>query len=179
VVDWVEAQYPGLIENFSLASLPRVVTGQIVVKLNAMTWHALDLKDGLYPLLCSDRPCVFTEGIDHPDCIVALPLSPRHAFLAFNPKSQAQAALTQHGPTTIAKALNKNVISQAKDRAYCFNKTDAPEDFFEKCLVSQGAPRAWGLSPQLLKFEKRRLLTGCAIRPVTSQGERPPNKEPP
>jgi hypothetical protein len=70
-----------------------------------------------------------------------LPLSPRHAFIAFYPNSEAQAALTQHGPTVIAAALNKNVVSQAKDRAYCFEKGDAPERFFQKYLVSQPISR--------------------------------------
>lgn len=135
VVEWMESQYPGLIENFSLASIPRVLAGNVVVRINKMAWHCLDFGGGRHRLLSSDRPCVFTTGIDDPNCIIALPLSPRHAFMAFYPKSESQAALTRHGPTVIGAALNKNVVSQAKDRAYCYGTGDAPEGFYRKYLV--------------------------------------------
>jgi hypothetical protein len=64
VLEWIESRYPGLIENFSLANLPRVLTGDVVVKINSMAWHALNFETGRHRLLCSDRPCVFTAGID-------------------------------------------------------------------------------------------------------------------
>ena len=142
IVEWVETQYPGLIANFSLASIPRLVSGDIAVKINRMAWHSLDFGDGGHRLLSSDRPCVFTAGIDDPNCIVALPLSPRCAFIAFYPKSQAEAALTQHGPNVIRAALNKNVVTQAKQRAICFGERDAPQSFYRKYLVRQAANRS-------------------------------------
>ena len=141
IVEWIESQFPGLVENFSLASIPRVVSGKVVLKIDKMAWHCLDFSAGKHRLLASDRPCVFTTGIDDPDCVVALPLSSQHAFLAFYPDSKAQATLTRHGPTVIAAALNKNVVTQAKDRAYCFSKGDAPEGFYQHYLVKKPSGR--------------------------------------
>ena len=43
----------------------------------------------------------------------------------------------QRGPTDIAKALNRSVVSQAKERAYCQNEEDAPEAFYRKHLAVQ------------------------------------------
>jgi hypothetical protein len=138
VVEWVEERYPGLIENFSLARLPHILTGDVITKVDRMAWHPLNFEDCRFPLLCSDRPCVFTAGIDDPNCVIALPLSPRHAFIAFYRNSQAQKALTQHGPSTIAAALNHNVVTQARDRAYSQNRGDARDRFFKKRLVDLG-----------------------------------------
>lgn len=141
IVEWVESRYPGLIDNFGLSTFPRVLAGEVILKIEKMTWHPLNFSDGRHRLLSSDRPCVFTAGIDDSNCIIALPLSPRHAFVAFYHDSQAQAALRRHGPTVIAAALNQNVVGQAKERAYCYSNGDAPEGFYRKHLISQAAPR--------------------------------------
>jgi hypothetical protein len=113
LLEWMESQYPGITENFGLANLPRLFAGTVVPKIMSMAWHPLDFRDGPHALLSSDRPCVFTTGIDDPNCIIALPLSPRHGFIAFYKDSKAQAALMQHGPRVIGDALNKNVVAQA------------------------------------------------------------------
>jgi hypothetical protein len=134
-LEWVESTTPGLIQNFSLASVPRVLAGAVARKINKMSWHSPNFGDGRHRLLCSDRPCVFTAGIDDPDCVIALPLSPTRAFIAFYPGSRAEATLTQHGANVIGAALNRNIVTQAKQRAFSLGKHDAPESFFEKYLA--------------------------------------------
>lgn len=138
-LEWIESKAPGLTQNFSLASVPRVLAGEVAGKINKMAWYSPHFGNGRHRLLCSDRPCVFTAGIDDPDCVIALPLSPTHAFLAFYPGSRAEAALIQHGASVIGAALNKNVVTQAKERAFCHGKHDAPKSFFEKYLSASPA----------------------------------------
>ena len=136
LVEWAERNTPGLLENFSLTSVPRVVAGDVARKINKMAWHSLNFGGSRHRLLCSDRPCVFTTGIDDPDCVVALPLSPNHTFLSFYARSKAEKALKQYGPNVIGAALNKNVVTQAKERAFCLSQHDAPKTFYQKYLAS-------------------------------------------
>lgn len=135
VLDYVELLHPGITNNFGLSNVP-ALGGKIVAKIDKMTWNSLNFGDGKHRLMSSDTPCVFTAGIADPNCIVAIPLSPQHGFIAFYPGSQAEAALKRRGPTAIAAALNQNVVGQAVQDAYCVGRTDAPDRFFEKFLSS-------------------------------------------
>ena len=134
LLEWVESRYPGLAENLGLMNMTSVLRSEAVNKIQRMSWHPLDFAASPHRLLCSDRPCVFTAGLDDPDCVIGLPLSPTNGFIAFNPGSRAQAALMQHGPRVIAAALNHNVVQQAKSEAYSLGAADAPRSFYQRYL---------------------------------------------
>jgi Protein of unknown function (DUF4238) len=100
----------------------------------SFSWNIVNFERSSKLLLSSDRPCVYTEGLDKPDCIIALPLSPRHAFFAFRPNSRAQRRLMNIPISKLAAKLNDNVVRQAVTRAYCEPPGDAPDVFFLRRL---------------------------------------------
>ena len=115
--------------------MPKIASNNRVIQdVLSFSWHIVIFELSSKPLLTSDRPCVYTEGLDKPDCVIALPLSPRHAFFAFRPDSHAQHALMKTPASLLAAGLNESVVGQAVTRAYSQNKGDAPDEFFRRCL---------------------------------------------
>jgi hypothetical protein len=143
IFDWIETQRPGITDNFALSNLPRL-GHRIVAKIAAMAWRCLDFTDSPQRLLCSDHPCLFmVRDISDREGVVVLPLSPRHAFVACYTGSKAEAALNRQGPmAATAKALNTAMVRQARQRAYCYSRGDAPDAFYAKHLVRQDPPRS-------------------------------------
>jgi Protein of unknown function (DUF4238) len=134
-VEWVEVNRPGLIESFGVGQLPKLASNPRAMQdVLAFSWHVVDFERSRKPILSSDRPCVYTEGLDHPNCVIALPLSPRHAFFAFRPNSRAQRALIKAPVSKLAARLNESVVGQAVTRTYCQWQSDAPDNFFLRCL---------------------------------------------
>jgi len=82
-----------------------------------MKWWLWDFSNVKFDLLLADRPCVFTSGIDDPNLIVALPISPDKAFMATNSEHTA-TRLRQQVPKTIAMRLNESSFYQARARIY-------------------------------------------------------------
>jgi Protein of unknown function (DUF4238) len=134
-VGWIEVNRPGLIESFGVRQLPRIASNpKLMQDVLSFSWHIVNFGTSSKLLLSSDRPCVYTEGLDKPDCVIALPLSPRHAFFAFRPNSRAQRSLANAPISKLAARLNDNVVSQAVTRAYCQGGGDAPDAFFLRRL---------------------------------------------
>lgn len=133
--DWVELNRPGLIKNIGVGQIPKIVSNpKVLADILAMDWFDLDVSSASRPLLTSDCPCVFTTGLQHKDCVIALPLTPKHAFFAFYNGSKAYHSLMRAHPSEIVKALNYNVVTQANERVYCQQEYDAPDNFFQKNL---------------------------------------------
>ncbi len=140
-VDWVELKYPGLIENIGVGQIPKISSSpRVMSNFAAFDWYVVDIEKSSKALLSSDRPCVFTSGLDKPDCIVALPLSPRHAFFAFRSGSKAQERLMAASVNELVRSLNDSVVAQARERVYAKSSEDAPDSFLIKRL-SRTEPR--------------------------------------
>lgn len=140
-VDWMHHNHPGLIESFGVSLIPKIaMNNNVVSDIMSFQWCIADLSNSTKPLLLSDRPCVFTSGLDSENCVIALPLTPKHAFFAFREGSKAQTHLLRCTPSTLASNLNISVVRQAKCRAYFQNASDAPDSFFERYLAVDLAP---------------------------------------
>ncbi len=134
-VDWLRVNRPGLIESFGVGQVPKIASNAKAMQdVLSFSSHIVDFSNSSMPLLTSDRPCVYTEGLDEPNCVIALPLSPRHAFFAFRPNSNAQRSLMQTPISLLAAAMNESVVGQAVTRAYSQSESDAPDVFFRRCL---------------------------------------------
>ena len=134
-VDWLRVNRPGLIESFGVGQLPKIASSpKVMQEVLSFDWHIVDFETSSKPLLTSDRPCVYTEGLDKPNCVIALPLSPRHAFFAFRPNSNAQRVLMKTPISRLAAGLNESVVGQAVTRAFCQSIGDAPDEFFLRHL---------------------------------------------
>ena len=134
-VDWLRVNRPGLIESVGVGQLPKIYSNpRSMQDVLSFDWHIVDFAKSSKPLLSSDRPCVYTDGLDKPDCVIALPMSPRHAFFAFRPNSNAQRLLISLSVSKLAAELNKSVVGQAADRAFGREAGDAPDAFFHRYL---------------------------------------------
>ena len=125
--EWVEQHYPGLIENFGLSCIPKLVDNREVgTKILHLRWWLWDFCNAKHELLLADNPCIFTGEIDTPELTVALPISPTKAFLATRGDLTA-AKLRQQSPSTLVVKLNESSVLHARARVYA--RTDAPKRF--------------------------------------------------
>ena len=133
--EWVEQHYPGLIENFGLSCIPKLVDNREVgTKILYLRWWLWDFCNAKHEPILADNPCIFTGDIDAPELIVALPISPTKAFLATRGDLTA-AKLRQQSPSTLVVKLNESSVLQARERVYA--RTDAPKRFIENRLTSR------------------------------------------
>ena len=133
--EWVEQHFPGLIENFGLSCFPRLIDNeQVGTKILQLRWWLWDFDAEKNELLLADNPCIFTGGIDAPELIVALPISPTKAFLATRGNRTA-ANLRRLSPGTLVVQLNESSVVQSRARIYA--RTDAPMRFIANRLASR------------------------------------------
>lgn len=135
--EWTEKSFPGLVENFGLSFFHELVGNpKIANKIMKMKWWICDFTGLKNELLIADDPCIFTKGIDDPNLIIALPISPTKAFLATQSKEMA-ALIPRQDPNNLVIRLNESSLNQARIRIYARNKS--PERFIHNRL------RKWSL----------------------------------
>lgn len=123
--EFTEEQYPGLIENFGLSFFHELVNNPIYGnKILSMRWWLWDFQDTPYELLLSDHPCIFTSGIDDPKCVIALPISPKKAFMTTQSDGAAKIIRQQH-PKNLAMLINESSVMQTRVRIYARNQSPA------------------------------------------------------
>lgn len=123
--EWTEKTFPGLIENFGLSIFHKLVDNpQIGDKILRMKWWIWDFSDVPYDLLIADHPCIFTTGIDNPNLVIALPITPKKAFMATQSDHAAEVMRRQR-PQDLAMRLNESSIAQARVRIYARDKSSA------------------------------------------------------
>ena len=116
--DWLQINRPGLKESVGLRQIPAIALNEQVIEcFLSFNWHVVNFERSSKPLLTSDKPCVFTMGLDKSNCVIALPLSPHHAFFAFRSESEAQRSLMNSRISCLAAALNDSVVRQARREA--------------------------------------------------------------
>jgi len=123
--EWAEEQYPGLIENIGLSFFHKLVDNPLYGnRILSMRWWLWNFHDTPYELLLSDHPCILTSGIDDPNCIIALPISPKTAFMATQSDDVAKI-MRQQRPKDLAMRLNESLVMQARVRIYARNQSPA------------------------------------------------------
>lgn len=135
-LEWLSVNRPGYVESLAIGQLPQIASDPTARQaIASFIWMTVNFDASTKPLLTSDRPCVWTFGLDDPHCIIALPLSPRHAFFAF-PSDGVRQKIMERPTSSLAADLNDSVVRQANSRAYCQTRHDAPDTFFQTRLSS-------------------------------------------
>jgi hypothetical protein len=130
--EWVEKNFPGLIENFGLSFFHELVDNRDVgTKILHLRWWLWDFSRARHELLLADNPCIFGGAIGAPELIVALPVSPTKAFLATRGDRTA-AMLRGQDPKMLAMRLNESSVLQTRARIYA--RTLTPERFVKNRL---------------------------------------------
>ena len=116
--EWTESQYPRLIDNIGLSFFHELIDNpHYGNRILQMKWWIWDFSGVSYELLLSDHPCIFTSGIDDPNCVIALPISPKKAFIATQDDNVANR-LRQSRTRELAVSLNESSVLQARVRIY-------------------------------------------------------------
>jgi hypothetical protein len=116
--EWVEENAPHVIENVGKTFLPGIIDHERIGNhMINMRWCTFDVGSGGIPLLTGDRPLIATAGLSDPNCVVALPLSPRLLFIATN-SDNTETRLRAAGVRKLAKATNINILGQAMKHVY-------------------------------------------------------------
>lgn len=118
LVDWVDENYPGLIDNFGLSFFHELVDNpNIGDQILRMTWWLWDFSDAPHDLLLSDNPCIFTHGINDANLIISLPVSPKKVFMATHSAMMAEN-LRKQKPQHLLKRINESSLLQSSSRIY-------------------------------------------------------------
>jgi hypothetical protein len=133
LTEWVRANAPWLFEDLAVLTFPDLVMSKL---LNSAflgpksAWATRDVSGSPRSLLLGDTPLVY-RGTFQTSFVVALPLSPTRCFVAFNEPGTWANLASQSAPT-LAKALNRDTVSQAQVNVFA---TDAAQaKFVEKNL---------------------------------------------
>jgi hypothetical protein len=116
--EWVEINMPQVLPNIGKLFLPDFIENQelgtIIVR---MRWAVFNLTRSGVTLLTSDRPCIRTQGLKDPHCVIVLPLSPHFAFVATH-SVDVQRALLREGTVRLAKDINARIVANAIKQVY-------------------------------------------------------------
>ena len=117
LAEFVEHQNPGYIDDIGLNVLPNVVDLVASRIMNEMEWCVINTSSMADSLLIGDCPVILTAETTHPSCIVVLPISPRHVFLASRLSIQWNKLMsTTH--EKLVEAVNYEMVTRANSELY-------------------------------------------------------------
>jgi hypothetical protein len=107
-----------------------------------MDWAVLEISDFKHPFLTCDRPLIMPHGLLHPACLLGVPISPKHLFVAANTVAQLETLRRQPVNDTVRNA-NNLVVRMAVQNVYA--NTDDRREFVDKRLRRDNEPPLAGL----------------------------------
>jgi hypothetical protein len=127
------------LEQSALDHLAQIIANPKVVGVMAeMEWHIVATRPQDRLLLTSDCPVIRTNGIFAKHGHLAVPISPRHVFLACSDRRTLDTILGL-GTASIVRAVNTLVIEGAHTFAY--GTDDLQRRFVENRMSKSPAPR--------------------------------------
>jgi hypothetical protein len=107
-----------------------------------MKWAVMDLSAAAHTLLTADRPYTTSHGFGDPACLLGVPLSPTHLFVAANHVEQLRKLSAQKANDTVRNGNNLMVRLAVENVYGC---TDRHLAFVEKRLRRVGDPPVPGI----------------------------------
>lgn len=121
---WLEGRGQNSFDTAARTMLPGLIDGETVgTAINNMNWAVLNFSDPTVSLLTSDAPVRMSDG--H----FALPIGPRHLFLATQSEHMTSAIINQPHKQ-IFKTINKIVVAGARQQVIAADNWQRP--FIEK-----------------------------------------------
>lgn len=124
------------LEDHALTIIQRLVDNPRVggALINA-NWLVRRIGDYEGTLVIADRPVIRIGGFDHPGCVWALPLSPKHILFAANHEENHER-LMRVTDQRICKLLNSNSAEQAEK--FVFSENERDRVWLERRLKPRG-----------------------------------------
>jgi hypothetical protein len=139
------------------SAVASVANDSLVVRsLVNMTWGVISMPFDVPALLTSDRPCSILNGMNHPECQVLLPLTPKLVFYAVHSKEKAfEMSLVPN--RQVFEQINDVVVSQAIK--FVYGTSEAPLQYVQQNMGTAPAAPVAGrmVSKKQRKREKREL----------------------
>jgi Protein of unknown function (DUF4238) len=143
VYDYALQQAPWQMSNAHKELLPRLIDhkfiGQLIVN---MKWMVMNLSAARCTLLAGDRPYYTSHGLGNRACLLGVPLSPTHLFVAANDIELIRRLAAQRTKDTVRNANNMFVRLAVQN---VYGNTDSHLAFVEKRLRRPGDPPVPGL----------------------------------
>ena len=99
--------------------------------INAMRWTIVTVRNPEMSMLTSDRPLHMTNGLDHPEGYIILPVGPAHVFVAVNTPDMVRG-IAGREPRGLVKDIDAKVVGQAS--RYVYDSDDGQLRFVENRL---------------------------------------------
>ncbi len=110
-IEFVKKRYKkaGLSETDAMDQIPIISQSERAKKdLRSLTWMFARVNANLELLTC-DNPLIKKKSLSHPDCVILLPMSPKHFFIAT--KRETLGRLPQ-SPREMIKCINIEIIRE-------------------------------------------------------------------
>lgn len=137
IYDFAIERTPELAEAYK-AALPSMIDSDVVgERIINMRWAMFNLSAAPHTLLTGDRPCMTSRGIADPACMLSLPVSPTHLFVAANDIALLRQLNAQPARDTVRNS-NHCIVKLAVQNVYGY--TGAQLTFVEKRLRKADDP---------------------------------------
>jgi hypothetical protein len=132
LLEFVEREAPGFIEDFGKRMLPGLIMDdKAFKKIHQMNWWTADFSTSKATLLTSDHPIIIMPGLDHPGCVLALPISPTLVFFAC-PDERVVQFLLHWKQELLVEWLNATIVRLAFEQVYAVDSRQ--EEFVRRRL---------------------------------------------
>jgi Protein of unknown function (DUF4238) len=129
--EWVEVHMPDVHDDLGVIALPSIASSQqLNLPILNATWVIRTVPASRFDLLISDRPFI-SEGTFETSFLVALPISPRKLFFAFNNINTFEN-LKQLNDEDLVKSVNRSTVDAAEQYVYATSIQQKP--FISKFL---------------------------------------------
>lgn len=110
--------------------IPKIISNEAAIKdLRSMKWVFAAVDVNLELITC-DNPVIFKpSNLAHENCVVILPMGPRHFFIASKENNFARLEINQRKLVTF---INAEIIKNAKDRIYARSTDSIKESLIRK-----------------------------------------------
>jgi hypothetical protein len=143
VYEFALQQAPAMIANNHKVFLPRMIDNEFIGQwIINMRWAVLNLSAAPHTLLTADRPYTSSHGFGDQACLLGVPLSPTHLFVAANDIMQIRRLAAQSARDTVRNS-NKLMVQLGVQNVY--GCTEGQLSFVEKWLRRRTDPPVPGL----------------------------------
>ena len=106
IYDFLMKRTPELAQAYK-AVLPEMIDNDVIgQRIINMRWELLNLSEAPHTLLTGDRPCMTSRGVADPACLLSLPVSPTHVFVAARDPGLLRQIAAQSARDTVRNSNN-------------------------------------------------------------------------
>lgn len=120
----------GISAEITREQYPNIICNDTAIKdLRSMKWVFARVDSSLELITC-DNPVIFKpNNLSHEDCVIILPLSPSHFFIA---SKECNFHRLEHNQRKMVSYINIEIIKNAKERIYARSCNSIKERFVMK-----------------------------------------------